>query len=171
MFKRITTQLSVLLIGTGCLAGCGNTSGVLNALGVIPKEVTLKLVNETQFEVKPSVYVSAVRIEDLGFTNLGENLVGIGINRQFLPNIQPGSTLDRRYDCDLFRAVMAKDAELITGIGFSPDDDTIVLFDGDDFECGDTVIIRYSGGLGSFDARISAAPFLSTALIGALSGR
>lgn len=139
------------------VAGCGNLSGILDALGLDPNSVTLRLVNETAFPVEPSVYVSSVG--DLWFDAITEEFLAFGINLQNIAELNPGEVVTRRYDCDEIKAVMASDAELKTGLGLSPDDDTEVFTEGDDFECGDTITIRYSGGVANFNAQISAASF------------
>lgn len=162
---------SMILCGGGWIAGCGNANAVLGALGIRSDEITLTLVNDTQFDVEPSVYISAVRIEDAGFEELGEGLVSLGVNRQPFSDMPPGANVTQTYQCDDFRAVMANNAELQTGLGISPDGDSDVFLRGEDFECGDEITIRYSGGIGGFQARISTTPFLANALIDAAGGR
>ncbi len=150
--KRAMMGLMVL----GC-ASCGNLSGVLNGLGLSPNSVTLRLVNETTSRVKPSVYVS--KAGDLFFDRLTEELLTLQINLQDFGDLDPGEVASRSYDCNDIEAVMAKDAELKTGLGISPNDDSNIFIDGEDFRCGDTVTITYSGGIGSFRVNIAASSF------------
>ena len=151
-------------------AGCGNLSGVLDTLGLSATNVTLRLVNETAFRVEPNVFVSGA-VGDLFFDELTEELLTLQINRQDFGELSAGEVITRRFDCNTIEAVMASDAELKTGIGLSPDDDTAVFTQGDDFDCGDTITILFTGSLGSFNAQISAAPFDPLALIDLLVTR
>ena len=151
--KRMVGALALVVLA----AGCGNLSAVLSIFGFSPNEVTLRLVNETAFRVEPNVYVSV--IEGFGFDALTEELLALDINLEDFGELGPGAELTRTYDCDDIGAVMASDAELKTGLGLSPDADTDVFVIEEDFECGDTITIRYTGGMIGFSASISAAPF------------
>lgn len=161
--KRTLCALVVILA-----VGCGNLSGVLDTLGLAPTGVTLRMVNETSFRVEPNVYVSSVG--DLFFDVVTEEFLTLKINLQDFSDLSPGEVVTRKYDCDRIEAVMASDAELKSGLGLSPDDDTEVFVAGDDFECGDTITIRYTGGLADFNARINAASFDPLVLIDLLVG-
>lgn len=159
MKKTLLGLFGLIVVG---LWGCGNFSNVIGALGLNPTSITLRLVNETSFRVEPSVFVSAA-VGDLFFEGLTEGALALDINRQGFSDLDSGQIVSQPYDCDDIKAVMAKDAELITGIGISPDEDSAVFIEDDDFECGDTITIRYSGGLANFDVTISASrgdPFL-----------
>lgn len=151
--KRMVGALALVTLA----AGCGNLSAVLNIFGFSPNEVTLRLVNETAFRVKPNVFVSG--IEGFGFDALTEELLALDINLEDFDELEPGQVVTRTYDCDDIGAVMASDAELKTGLGLSPEADTEVFVAEEDFECGDTITIRYAGGAFGFSASISAAPF------------
>lgn len=140
------------------LAGCGNLSGILSGLGGSPNSVTLRLVNETAFPVDPGVFVGDV-VGDLLIGALTEEVLTLDANRQSFSDLNPGEEVSRSYNCDDFKAVMAKNAELNTGIGISPDADSDLFVAGDDFDCGDTVTIRYTGGLAGFDASITSTAF------------
>lgn len=140
------------------LAGCGNLSGVLGRLGGTPSTITLRLVNETAFAVAPGVFVGDVA-GNLLIPALTEEVLTLEINAQSFGDLSPGEEVTRAYDCDTFKAVMAKDAELNTGIGISPDADSDVFVVDEQFNCGDTVTIRYSGGLTRFEASISVSAF------------
>ena len=158
------------------LLGCGNTALLTNLLGGASNSVTVRLVNETAFTVKPEVFVSS--IEGLGgsdflgglLDSINEQLLAIGINRQNFDNLSPGQTVDRTYNCNDIAAVMASNAELKSGLGISPEDSTRVFQMDRDFRCGDTVIITYSGGLNGFSARISTAPLGLGLLLNLLGG-
>ena len=76
-------------------------------------------------------------------------------NEQRFGEIFAGEVFEIDYDCDDFKAVMAEDAELLADSGVEPEDSTSLLVDDEDFECGDTVVITYSGDILDFDARIS----------------
>ena len=136
-------------------AGCGNLSGVLGRLGGTPSTITLRLVNETAFPVAPGVFVGDVG--DLLIPALTEEVLTLDENEQSFADLNPGKEVTRTYDCATFKAVMAKDAELNTGFGISPDADSDVFVVDEHFECGDTVTIRYSGGLTRLEASISVS--------------
>jgi hypothetical protein len=160
----------VCLVAVVAMSGCGRVPGVLSALGVRPKTITLRLINETAFAVDPGIYVSSVDvIGDLIFDGITESLLTVGINRQDFGDLQPGEIVTRTYDCDQFDVVMAKNAEIRTGVGFSPGDDSDLFIDGEDFGCGDTVTVRYVGGVTGFRAGISAAAFDPLQIIGVLT--
>lgn len=127
-------------------------------MGGTPSTITLRLVNDTAFPVSPEVFVGDV-VGDLFISALTEEVLTLDANRQSFGDLVPGEELTRSYDCDDFKAVMAKDAELNTGIGISPDADSDLFVVDEHFDCGDTVTIRYSGGLAGFDASISALAF------------
>lgn len=122
--------------------------------GFVPFPVmTLVLVNETEFPVNPSVFVSD--IDHFIIEGLTESLLTVSENEQRFGEIFAGEVLEFEYDCDDFKAVKAEDAELLAGFGIEPEDSTGLLVDDEDFDCGDTVVITYSGGVLGFDARIS----------------
>ncbi len=157
--KRIVSAAALVSLA----AGCGNLSAVLDLLGFSPNEVTLRLINETSSTVEPNVYVSA--FEGIGIDAVTEELLALDINLESFEDLEPGQTVTRRYDCDDFAAVMASDAELKTGLGLSPDADTEVFVVEEDFQCGDTITIRYLGSAFGFNASISATPFDPSSLL------
>lgn len=162
---RISTgrAVEVVLLSAALSAGgCGNLGGVLDALGISSDTVTLKLVNETAFRVEPEVFVTDT---DLGLDLITEELVTLGINRLDVDDLSPGDSVTRTFDCDEIEAVMASDAELKTGLGISPDADSDLFVQGEQFECGDTVTVRYTGGVGDFSARINAQRFDALGLL------
>jgi len=156
--KRAMIGLMVLVC-----AGCGSLSGVLGVLGLSPRKVTLRLVNNTATRVQPNVYVSPSG--DLLLDRVTEELLTLRINLQSFSDLGPGEAATRSYDCDGIKAVMAKNAELKIGLGLSPKEDSAIFTDGRDFRCGDTVTITYSGGVGTFRARISTSSFDPQVLI------
>ena len=151
------------------LAGCGNLSEVLSRLGADPSTITLRLVNETTFAVDPGVFVGEL-VGDLLIGALTEEVLTLDANAQNFADLGAGQEVTRNYDCDDFQAVMAKDAELNTGIGVSPDADSDLFVVEENFQCGDTVTIRYTGGLTGFQATISAAPFDPFDFLSVLAG-
>ncbi len=133
-------------------AGCDNLRGILGQLSIGPSTITLELVNETDLPVDPAVFVSD--LSDVIIEGLTDFVLTLDGNEQNFGDLVPGETVTRVYDCDDFKAVQASDAELITGIGISPDDDSALFVDEEDFRCGDTLRITYSGSITNFDARI-----------------
>ena len=171
----------VWLAGICVLTGCGNLSQLLEnfdtgALGDIlnPTTVNLRLVNDTDFQVDPEVFVSSTSFLAEGFVLpvVSEELLTTGINRQSFDKLGSGETVSSSYDCDDIQAVMAKDAELQTGLLLSPEADSELFRMDQEFECGDTVTIQYAGGLSGFDVRISRSglPDLSDLLAGLTPG-
>ncbi len=145
-----------ILLGLAVIAGtgCDNLSFIVDGVTFNPQTVTLLLVNQTEFPVKPSVFVSD--LNDIIFEGLTESFLTTSDNEQDFPNVDPGATVSYIYDCDDFKAVMAQEAELLVAPGISPENDTHIFIDDTDFDCGDTVTITFSGDAASFDARIRA---------------
>ncbi|NOT00770.1 MAG: hypothetical protein HOP29_09100 [Phycisphaerales bacterium] len=160
MNRAMGLGMSVLVMAPS--AGCGNLGTVLDALGVSSDTVTLKLVNETPFRVEPEVFVTDT---DLGLEFVTEELVTLGVNRLAVEDLAPGVSVTRTFDCDDIEALMASEAELKTGLGISPDADSDLFVQGEQFECGDTVTLRYTGGVGDFSARINAQRFDALGLL------
>lgn len=150
MWKKL---LGVVVIGLG---GCSTLNTLIDSGLLTPRSVTLRLVNETEFAVQPSVFVS--NLDNFIIEGLTESLLTLGTNAQNFADLPPGEVRTRDFACDDFKAVIDQDATLKTGMGNEPNDSTRILIDGTDFNCGDTVVITYSGGLLNFDARISVQP-------------
>jgi len=148
--KRISFAVALVFA-----AGCGNLSGILSILGLSPTSVTVRVFNQAGFDVEPNIYVSSV--DGLVFDAVTEEFLKLDGNKQDFPRLAPGELASETYDCDDIGAVMAADAELKTGLGFSPDEDTEVFVMDEDFECGQTITIIFTGGATDFDASISAA--------------
>lgn len=160
-----------LLVISICLTtGCGNFGLVLDALQLSPTKVTVRLINETAFEVNPAVFVTPVG--DLLIDALTEAVVTANINEQTVfGTLAPGEDISRDYDCDDIQAFMVKDAELQSGIGISPEADSDLFLVDEDFECGDVITVRYTGGLTGFRVQATASRFDAMALIDALVPR
>lgn len=171
MMRKLLALVPALFV-----IGCGNVGLLTNLLGRPSNQVTLRLVNETAFNVKPEVFVSPIGgfggDDVLGglLDSVTEELLAIGINREDFDELRPGQSVTRTFDCNDIEAVMASDAELKSGLGISPEDSTEVFLMDRDFVCGETVIITYSGGLSGFSARIAAVPFDLGGLLTLLGG-
>ncbi len=168
-FRNGWIELAVAMLA-GNVVGCGNTGSILDILGISSNTVTVRLENDTPFLVEPNVYVSSVASSVSLFDEITEEIVTIGINKQNFDDLGSGGVTSRRYDCDEIKAIMASDAEMKTGVGLSPDADSALFIEGDDFRCGDTITIRYAGSLGSFNASISAASFDILGILTSLGG-
>jgi hypothetical protein len=148
-----------LAVAVMVVAGCDALNGLNITIDLgdgslfIPRVVTLRVVNDAEFPVDTNVFVSE---DDEFIFGLDETLLTLDTNLQNFGRLPAGETLDRAYDCDRIGSVMAADAELRTGMGISPNADTRIFLQGDDFVCGDTITIRFTGTIGSFGATISA---------------
>ncbi len=164
---RILVSISLVVFGVGCgnLAG---VVGVVGALGLGSDKITLRLVNNTTDAVEPSVFVSSV-IGDLLIDALTEEVVTLSINRQDFSDLAVGEARTVRYDCDDFKAMMVDNAELKSAL-VQPDADSDLLIEDRDFDCGDFITIRYSGGVTSFRVSVTAEPFDTSGLIDVLLG-
>lgn len=131
------------------VAGCDAVIGFL-----LPSNVTVVLVNEsTDYVVDATLLYHDD--EDV-FEAVLEQL---GTERDFTLSPQETSTFTR--DCDDLRAIMLDEAVLRTGL-LQPDTDTGVFRMGEDFVCGDEIVLTFthSALLIDFDVEVTAAlPF------------
>ena len=59
-------------------------------------------------------------------------------------DLGPGERISFSEDCDDLQAILLDDADLRVALGISPDVDSDVLRDGDDFGCGDEIIFTFT---------------------------
>jgi hypothetical protein len=143
--KRLWAVSAVVAVMVLIGAGCDAINFVFG-----PVLVTVELVNNSDFPVEVRLfYDDEDDIPDFLLTETNE--------RNF--NLDPGETEQFTRSCDDLRAIMIDKAELQV-IGVSPDADTGVLRDGDDFECGDTIVFTFDHGplLIDFDIDVDVRP-------------
>ena len=144
MFRRVCLSfgLSLMLCVPWAVAGCSTLSGLLD-----PTSVTIQLVNNGSFEVTAIVYTSD---DENVFKAI---LTTLGTRREFA--ISAGQSTTLVVDCDDLRAIIIDKAEL-QSIG-TPSDETNVLRDGDDFDCGNTIVFTFDHSLNVFDFNIKVS--------------
>jgi hypothetical protein len=135
MTRGIAITLS-LLVGI-FLVGCDSLSGILDLF--LPTTTSVRLVNNTGFTVEGTLYYSdqqdmpeAILTNDLLATELDFTLLA-GANRVILTE-----------SCEDLQAIIIDDAEMLLFPGISPDADTGVLRDGDEFNCGNEIVFTFT---------------------------
>jgi len=121
--------LAILLLLGGLTAGCDGLSFIIN-----PTTVRISLVNTTGFAVEGSIRISDV--QEIPRALLEE----IGDEIEF--NVPDGQVVTLVEKCDDLQAMVVEQANMVGTIG--PDADTDVLRDGDDFGCGDRIILTFT---------------------------
>lgn len=140
MLRRVC--FSWLLCVPWTMAGCSAFNGLFD-----PTSVTIQLVNNGSHEVRAIVYTS-------GDENvLKAILTTLGTRREFA--IPAGQSATLVADCDDLRAIIIDKAEL-QSIG-TPSDETDVLREGDDYDCGNTIVFTFDHSLNVFDFNISVS--------------
>ena len=138
MLRRVC--LSLMLCVPWTVAGCSAFNGLFD-----PTSVTIQLVNNGSHEVRAIVYTSG---DEKVFKTI---LTTLGTRREFA--IPAGQSATLTTDCDDLRAIIIDKAEL-QSIG-TPSDETNVLRDGDDFDCGNTIVFTFDHSLNVFDFNIT----------------
>jgi hypothetical protein len=101
-----------------------------------PARVVIELTNEGTFDVQADLYVSDV--DDIPRALLVET------ESRIRRTISPGSTVTIVRPCADVQAMVIDNAELRVAGGIGPEADSDVLYDGTDFDCGDTVRFRFT---------------------------
>lgn len=110
-----------------------------------PNTVRVLLVNNGDFDVEVDLYISDEQdVPEAVLTSLGTQLEY---------TVAPGASASFSRDCNDLQAIIVDDADLRIVGGIGPETDTGVFRDGDDFNCGDTIIFTFdhSGILIDFD--------------------
>ena len=131
--------LAVLVL---VFSGCGIVGDLLRGT-----RVTVDLVNETDFDVQATLFFDDEQ-------NIPEFLlVQSDIGTEVSLTVPPGQTVSFSESCDDLQALIVENANLAILGGLGPDANTDVLRDGDDFGCGDTVVLRFTdaNGIADFD--------------------
>lgn len=141
--NRTLAWLSVVLllaITTGC--------DVINDI-IRPSTVTVRSVNNGDFEVRARFFIG----DDQNALEAVLTELGTERNR----TIPAGQTDTFVEDCDDLQAIILEKAELRVIGAVGPETDTDVLRDGDDFGCGDIIVLTFdhSDLLVDFDVNVS----------------
>lgn len=130
--QSLCTRFS-LLVGVILAGGCDALSGLIRI--VQPSIVTVELVNDSDFAVEGELFYDD---ED---DTIREVLEETGTRRQFV--IAAGGVSRFTARCDDLRAIVVANADLQIIGGVGPEASSDVLRNGDDFDCGDTIIFRF----------------------------
>ncbi len=135
--RQLVGGLLAVLAGLflGSVAGCGN---------LLPDQTTVLLVNTNDpgdvnenFNVEVTLYYAddQLILEDV--------LTTLGQQRTF--TLAPGTSQTFSVDCENLQAIIIDQAELRVLGDIGPTQSSGVLRDGDDFQCGDTLVFTFSG--------------------------
>ena len=141
---RTCCGLLFVLVLIPAMAGCDAVSAIIAAKGV-----TVELVNNGDFDVEAKMFY--YDDQDVIESLLEE--IGTEVNL----TVQPGKSTAFSQDCDDFQAFFLENAELRVIGAIGPEASTDVLRDGDEFRCGDTIVLTFdhSDLLLDFDVTIS----------------
>ena len=120
---------AVLFVG-----GCG-VAGQLASI-LTDDTTTVRLVNNSDFPVEVNIYIDDN--QDIPEELIDED----GTFIQY--TIPAGETQTFSRDCDDLQAIIIDDADLmVVNAEIGPEDRTDVFRDGDDFNCGDTLVFTF----------------------------
>lgn len=126
------------------IAGCDVIPFLL-----LPSTVTVELVNDS-LTAPVTVRLFYHDDEDVFEAILVQSLLTTERDETILP----GETVSFTRDCDDLRAIIIERAELQV-FGFSPEVDTGVLRQGEDFFCGSTIVFRFTHSSLIFDFAVT----------------
>lgn len=126
------------------IAGCDVIPFLL-----LPSTVTVELVNDS-LTAPVTVRLFYHDDEDVFEVILVQSL----LTTEREETILPGETVSFTRDCDDLRAIIIERAELQV-FGFSPEVDTGVLRQGEDFFCGSTIVFRFTHSSLIFDFAVT----------------
>ena len=126
-------KLMLVTVGltVGVVGGCG-ALGDLFSLG----GTRVRLVNATDYTVEVTMY--------LGDEQLLPEFLLTSTGDEVNVTIPAGSSRTVSRDCDALQAIVIDNAELSIIGDIGPTQDTDVYRDGDDFNCGDTLVFTFT---------------------------
>ncbi|MEP0845280.1 MAG: hypothetical protein HRF50_00505 [Phycisphaerae bacterium] len=142
----MNSRVSVAILAS-VLASSAGCAFLDDLLGV--NLTAVRLVNNGDFDVRAVLYFD----DDQEIPR--EVLTEIGTRMEF--TLAPGESASVIRDCDLIQAIVIDNAELMVIGQVGPETDTEVLRDGDDFGCGDTIVLTFDHGPLLTDFNISVA--------------
>ena len=134
--KRTVRLMSYLLGGLVMVGGMGGACDLtILPGGVIAFDsVTVELINTTDYQVEPNLYVDADDDASASDIVTDENFVDIGVP------LEPGETAQLAFDCDAIGSIMSDHAFLyISDLEQVESDNGPLLTREDDFDCGDII--------------------------------
>lgn len=138
--RRKPAALAVLACVATAVSGCSFLAGLVGT-----NRVTVRLVNNSDFPVDVRIAIDDQQdviesaIDDLG-TELDFTLAA-------------GESTEFSRDCDSLQAIKVIDAKLQVAGAIGPTAQSSILRDGDEFNCGDTIVFTFdhSGIIVDFD--------------------
>jgi len=127
---RTFCGLAIIALVLPLAGGCDAVSSLIGATSV-----TVELVNNGDYPVDATMfyYDDQDVIEEL-LTEIGDE-----VKR----SVAAGETTSFSRDCDKFQAFMLEDADLRVLGDLGPEASTDVFRDGDEFNCGDTIVLTF----------------------------
>ena len=105
--------------------------------GCVP-QTAVELSNETDFTVEVQLFYD----NDQELPKDAIQLTGTELNF----TLEPGEVRRFERPCEELQAIFINDAEMLVAPGFSPETDTDVYREPDDFSCGDTMVFTFTAG-------------------------
>ncbi len=137
-------------VQVGTLLLCSALLGCDLILDIVPSPLTtIRLVNNSDFDVEVVIFIDDEQ-------DIPEELISeTGTELRF--TLSPGETTSFSRVCNNLQALIVEDADLRVIGGAGPDASTDVLRDGDDFGCGDLIILTFdhSDAIVDFDVSVS----------------
>lgn len=141
---RACCGLAVMVLVLLPAGGCDAIGNIIGATSV-----TVELVNNGDYSVDAVMfYYDDEDVIEALLTEIGDE-----VNR----SVASGETTSFTRDCDDFQAFMLDNAELRVLGDIGPEASTDILRDGDDFSCGDTIVLTFehTDVLLDFDVRVT----------------
>jgi len=105
--------------------------------GCVP-QTAVELVNNTDFDVEVQLFYD----NDQELPKEAIELSGVELNF----TLEPGETRRFERSCEDLQAIFINDAEMLVAPGISPEADTDVYREPDDFTCGNTIVFTFTAG-------------------------
>lgn len=141
-----TTCVRLTALGLGV---CPLLSGCPAALTPLT-QITIEVLNHTDFEVDPRLFVDDQSDVDVFLSGLDS------ADRVATGNLSPGEELTVRFDCDDLGLIVSDRAEQrLAGLPIGEAARSAILERGVDFRCGSTIRFTFIGSFVSFDLVVS----------------
>lgn len=136
--------LLLATLGLLPLTGCGTLVDLLQ-----PSTTGVRLVNNGEFAVDVTLYISENQ------ETIEAVLTETGTKLEY--TVPAGDSVTFSRDCNELQAIVIENAELLLINEIGPETDSDVLRDGDDFNCGDTIVFTFTHSIAIVDFDVSTS--------------
>lgn len=144
--KPVVLLCGFVVLGLFPLLGCDLLLSALSG-----NTVTVSLVNDSDFDVTVSLYISDEQlIPSFLITEQGDRSVF---------TVSAGESFTFFRTCDDLQAIIIDDADLLVISGLGPEANSSILRDGDDFSCGDSIIFTFDHSAAILDFDVTSSVF------------